>query len=74
MKKIMVTCPDCRKFVSTGIFTDSLTFWRMPNVISALICPECGTRLNWKAAGAPLEDNETWFEDRKSQPPQFNES
>jgi endogenous inhibitor of DNA gyrase (YacG/DUF329 family) len=61
MNKIMVTCPATGKHVSTGIITNKDTFDHLPNTISSMNCPHCGTAHAWHA-------NEAWLESERPTP------
>ena len=55
MNKIMVTCPSTGKDVSTGISTNKDTLDHLPNTISSMNCPHCGTAHDWTVGDAWLE-------------------
>ena len=54
MLHIMLACARTRQFVSTGIETDIDTFIALPEVLSLMHCPACGTTHHWTKS-------ETWI-------------
>ena len=47
MGTVMIRCPGTGEDISTGIETDSLSFARLPDVLTHSRCPACGLEHVW---------------------------
>ncbi len=56
MGTIYTTCPNTGREISTGVETDAGTFATMPEVISRVVCPDCGQTHNWSRHNAVLRE------------------
>lgn len=54
MATIYTICPNTGREISTGIETDAETFATFPEVISRVVCPDCGQTHNWTRHNAVL--------------------
>ncbi len=52
MPRILITCPETKKPVYTGLNFDWFTFDAMEIEPTSMDCPECGQRHRWQKADA----------------------
>jgi hypothetical protein len=57
MSILLIKCPHTDRAISTGIELDPDTFAALPDVLSYMICPECGLTHAWWTREASLEDD-----------------
>lgn len=49
---VMISCPETRQAISTGIQVDRATFHSMPVFFSRTLCAHCGKEHEWFAKDA----------------------
>jgi hypothetical protein len=56
MSSIMIACPKTGASVPTGIETDRISWPRLPNVASTVVCRRCGETHLWSCEQAWLAE------------------
>jgi len=56
---VMISCPETRQAISTGIQVDRATFHSTPVFFSRTLCPLCGKNHEWFAKDAWVCDSGT---------------
>ena len=54
---VMISCPETRQAISTGIRVDRDAFHSMPVFFSRILCPLCGENHEWFAKDAWVCDS-----------------
>ena len=54
---VMISCPETRQAISTGIQVDRATFHSTPVFFSRTLCPLCGKNHEWFAKDAWVCDS-----------------
>ncbi len=57
MGTVMISCPETRQAISTGIRVDRAAFHSMPVFFSRTLCPLCGENHEWFAKDAWVCDS-----------------
>ena len=55
---VMISCPETRRAISTGIRVDRATFHSTPVFFSRTLCPLCAKNHEWFAKDAWVCDSE----------------
>jgi hypothetical protein len=56
MSILLIKCPHTGRPISTGLELDPDTFAALPDVLSYMMCPECGLTHAWWTREAWLEE------------------
>jgi hypothetical protein len=54
---VMISCPETRRAIPTGIRVDRATFHSTPVFFSRTLCPHCGKEHEWFAKDAWVCDS-----------------